>query len=65
VWWQEYKDYRYDKPLKRHKVETGKGIVGCEMNDRNGYGVTMHRSTETKQPGLLTHLFTWLFGLKR
>ena len=51
MWWKENKDYRYDKPLKRHTVETGKGIVGCEMNDIHGYGNTMHRSQFRKKRG--------------
>jgi hypothetical protein len=64
MWWKEYADHRYDEPLKKQRVETGKGIVGCEMNDRHGYGTTLHRSQYRIKRGLITGFFAWLFGVK-
>lgn len=43
MWFREYKDYPIDKPLLKQQVESGKGIIGCEMHERNGWGVAFHR----------------------
>lgn len=64
MWWKEYADYRYDKPMKRETVETGKGIIGCEMHDVHGYGTTDHKSQYYRRGGVLTGLMTYLFGFK-
>ncbi len=42
MWPKEYRDYPKDKPLVKNRVEPGKGIVGCEMHDLNGWGTTHH-----------------------
>lgn len=62
MWWKEYQDCPYDEPLRKERVETGKGIIGCEMNDRNGYGTTLHRSKYRVKRGFFTGLLSWLFG---
>jgi hypothetical protein len=56
MWPKSYKDYPEDKPLKKERVETGKGIIGCEMNDLNGWGNTLHIHKK-KRTGLLAALF--------
>ena len=43
MWQKSYKDYEEDAPHKKERVTTGKGIVGCEMHERYGWGLTQHR----------------------
>lgn len=64
MWWREYRDCRYDTPLRKEKVEPGHGIVGCEMQERMGYGTTKHRSQEHLKRGMITSFIAWLFGFK-
>lgn len=40
MWPKKYADYPVDESLVNQPVEPGKGIVGCEMHDRNGWGET-------------------------
>jgi hypothetical protein len=56
MWPKKYKDYPVDTPLKHHKTEPGKGIVGVEMNDINGWGEEHHIYRKRKK-GLLALLF--------
>lgn len=42
MWPKSYKDYSVDKPLIKEKVEPGKGIIGCEMHELNGWGTNYH-----------------------
>lgn len=42
MWPKSYKDYPKDTPLVKQHVEAGKGIVGCEMTELNGWGETYH-----------------------
>ena len=42
MWPKSYKDYPKDTPLVKNRVEPGKGIVGCEMSEPNGWGDTFH-----------------------
>lgn len=42
MWHKEYRDYEVDKPLIKYRVEPGKGIIGCEMHDLNGWGNVIH-----------------------
>lgn len=42
MWPKAYKDYLRDKPLIKHQVTSGRGIVGCEMHDINGWGNSWH-----------------------
>lgn len=64
MWPKEYKDYPEDTTLVKEKVEPGKGIVGCEMHDLNGWGMTFHLAPKVKEPGffrtLWHRLFHWL-----
>jgi hypothetical protein len=63
MWWKAYKDYPLHKPLKNQHVETGRGIIGCEMHDLNGWGEEYHESPREK-PGLFVNICTFLFGTK-
>jgi hypothetical protein len=55
MWWKEYRDYPLDKPLIKYQVQPGKGIIGCEMHEINGWGNTIfrehpkHRISEKKE----------------
>ena len=56
MWPKRYKDYPVDEPLKKEVVEPGKGIVGVEMHDINGWGLERHVPRKRKT-GLLARLF--------
>lgn len=53
---KSFKDYPEDMPLKKERVESGKGIIGCEMHDINGWGNTLHEQSPKKRRGLLAAL---------
>lgn len=57
MWPKSYKDYPPDTPLVKEQVEPGKGIVGCEMHDLNGWGNTLHVPPKPKRKGLFRLLF--------
>lgn len=60
MWFKEYRDYPIDRPLIKEKVEPGKGIIGCEMHDLNGWGLNHHLPGKRKKSvwsRLMTHLF--------
>jgi hypothetical protein len=38
MWPKFYRDYEIDKPVIKYQVQPGRGIVGCEMHDLNGWG---------------------------
>jgi len=56
MWPKKYKDYKKDEPLKKERVETGKGIVGVEMNDSYGWAETFHQKPKPKK-GIFARLF--------
>ncbi len=56
MWQKKYKDYPEDTDLVKKKVEPGKGIVGCEMHEINGWGLTHHQYRRRKN--LFVKLFT-------
>lgn len=51
MWPKFYRDYPTDKPLKKFKVEPGKGITGCEMHDLNGWGNTLQQEFPKRKKG--------------
>lgn len=61
MWWREYKDYKPDDPLIKERVESGKGLIGCEMHDLNGWGLSHHRYR--RRPGVITQFLAALFGI--
>lgn len=63
MWHREYKDYPTDEPLVREQLKSGKGIVGCEMHDLNGWGNTLHVYRKKKK-GIFRKFFEFLFGKK-
>lgn len=61
MWPKEYKDYPPDSVLKKEKVAPLKGIVGCEMNEVNGWGESFHWKRKQKR-GVLYTLLMRVFG---
>ncbi len=57
MWDTEYKDFKKDDPLIKHQVNSGKGITGCEMHERNGWGETCQRTRLKGKKGLLLSFF--------
>lgn len=55
MWFKEYRDYPIDKPLIQEQVEPGRGIIGCEMHDLNGWGTHLHQIKPCKK-GILARL---------
>ncbi|MBA3722779.1 MAG: hypothetical protein H0W88_10320 [Parachlamydiaceae bacterium] len=64
MWFKEYRDYETDKPLIKDQVEPGKGIIGCEMHDLNGWGNTIHETFPRKVKGFFATLISRIFGGK-
>jgi hypothetical protein len=52
MWQREYKDYKKDQPLIKQTVESGKGIIGCEMHEIFGWGNTLQKPP-VKKKGVL------------
>lgn len=63
MWYREYENKKNDESLIQVKVETGKGIVGCEMHDLAGWGQT-HHVYKRKKRGIFAGLKAFLFGSK-
>ena len=61
MWPKSYKDYPKDKALKKERVEPGKGIIGCEMHEVNGWGNSMHQPRPRKK-GLVSQLLEKFLG---
>lgn len=61
MWHNTYKDYPPDDPLIQNPVQSGKGIIGCEMHDLNGWGEKQHKSNIPPKTTLST-LCSWLLG---
>ncbi|MFA6915642.1 MAG: hypothetical protein WC222_04540 [Parachlamydiales bacterium] len=64
MWHREYKDYPTDLPLKHERLEPGKGIIGCEMHDINGWGNTVH-VYRPKKKGFFRRWIEYFMGIKK
>ncbi len=64
MWPKSYKDYPVDASLVKHEVEPGRGIIGCEMHDLNGWGERCHIPKKRKK-GVISTLLSSLFGTKK
>lgn len=62
MWHKEYQDYPPDTPLIKYPVESGHGIVGCEMHEINGWGLEKHYYRRRKP--FLLRVRDWFFGKK-
>lgn len=49
MWPKIYQDYPPDTPLKKERVEPGRGLVGCEMCELNGWGEAQHLKRNKKR----------------
>lgn len=60
MWPKAYKNYPLDKPLTKNPVETGHGVIGCQMHELNGWGESYHipRPLKKKRGLLRTFLDT-------
>lgn len=56
MWPKSYKDYKQDDFLTKHPVEPGKGIVGCEMHEINGWGNSLHMYKQKRKGFVRTML---------
>lgn len=63
MWQKSYRDYKPDEPLTKQTVESGKGIIGCEMHDLNGWGEAWHSTRKRRPKGLMHTLLQSFFGL--
>jgi hypothetical protein len=60
MWDCDYRDYKRDKSLIKQQVESGKGLIGCEMHDINGWGNTLHHPKKKKRGffgSMIIHFF--------
>lgn len=64
MWFREFKDYPIDKKVIRAPVETGKGIIGCEMNELMGWGNNIHIAPK-KRKGIVARLLEYLSGTEK
>lgn len=58
MWFRSFRDYETDKPLIKYQVQSGHGIIGCEMHDLNGWGNVIHIPVRKRKKGLLARLLT-------
>lgn len=61
MWPKKYEDYPEDTPLVKEQIDSGKGIIGCEMHDLNGWGGTFHRHRKKKSG--LRRFLERIFGI--
>lgn len=62
MWPKAYRDYKADEPLVKYPVETGKGIIGCEMHDLNGWGNSLHNPIKKKKKSFFRTMLNTIFG---
>lgn len=60
MWFKEYRDYPIDAPVIKEPVEPGKGIVGCQMHEINGWGNTLDFSSKKKRKSRSRSFFSYL-----
>ncbi len=63
MWYREFSDYKPDEPLNKQTIETGRGIIGCQMHEIFGWGNRLHHPQERKK-GFLSTLLTRVFAKK-
>lgn len=62
MWPKAYRDYKTDEPLVKHQLQPGRGIIGCEMHDLNGWGDTLHIPIKKKKSGFFQTMIQAIFG---
>jgi len=53
MWPKSYRNYPVDLPVIKYPVEPGKGIIGCEMHEINGWGNTFHVPKKLRKKGVI------------
>lgn len=61
MWYKEYRDYPPDSPLIQDPLSSGKGIIGCEMHEPNGWGESYHLFPAKSKVGFFRTFFGSLF----
>ena len=61
MWPKVYRDYKTDESLIKNQVESGKGIIGCEMHDLNGWGNSLHIPKKSKKQSIFLTLIKNIF----
>lgn len=64
MWPKNYKDYPADSPLRKSQVQAGKGIIGSEMHDLNGWSNEIHQYKPRKK-GRIRKFFESVFKSKK
>ena len=59
MWPKAYRDYPVDRPLMKYQVAPGKGIIGCEMHELNGWGGTYHMKDRKMKTGKSVKRSEW------
>jgi hypothetical protein len=62
MWSKSYKDYQTDQSLTKNQVAPGRGLIGCEMHDLNGWGETNHHPKIKSKQGIFAALLISLFS---
>ncbi len=65
MWPKSYKDYPMDEKVIKYPLEPGKGIIGCQMHEINGWGNSLHEHPVKRKKGFIQRLLESLFGEKR
>lgn len=67
MWPKAYKDYKKDEEVIKYPVQPGKGIIGCEMHELNGWGNSLHIPPKRERGiiGSLVESFFRLFDRKK
>jgi hypothetical protein len=60
MWKNTYKDYKPNEQWVQQTVEPGKGVIGCEMHELNGWGEKQH-TPRTKKKGVLRLFLRFVF----
>lgn len=55
MWFKQYQDYPIDTPVIQEPVESGRGIIGCEMHEIYGWGSRLHVPIK-RPPGFIRQL---------
>lgn len=65
MWHKEYRDYKIDTPLIQQQIESGRGIIGAEMHELNGWSNTLHQYPKKEKRGILASLLIHFFKRKK
>jgi hypothetical protein len=65
MWSKEYQDYPTDTPLNKMQVAPGRGIIGCEMHERMGWGTTLHISPGSQKATYWKRFLRWILGVPK